>query len=74
MYPIKRQFQPSLDIIDEVLDVEQLSITKPVIREGYIRREVGLISTWKNRVFAFLFVPREKLTCSVYYKDKEQPE
>lgn len=57
MMEVKKQFQPSLDPISEILEENQLSITKPIIRDGSIRREVGFISSWKQRIFAILYVP-----------------
>ena len=38
MLDIKGKFKPSLDPISEIFELEQLSILKPIIRDGSIRR------------------------------------
>ena len=38
MIAAKKKFQPSLDTISEVFDLEELSLLKPMIRDGSIRR------------------------------------
>ena len=74
MIEAKRKYQPSLDPISEVFELEQLSIVRPVVREGSIRREGGLFVSWKDRIFVFLYVPQQSITCSVYKKNSECPE
>lgn len=74
MLDVKKQYMPSLDPISEVLDLDQLTITQPIIREGFIRREVGFVHSWKQRILVILFAPRESLMITVYTKDSGQPE
>jgi hypothetical protein len=74
MLDVKRKYRPSLDPISEIFEPDQLSILKPIIRDGAIKREVDFINTWKKRIYVFEYVPQESISCAVYIKFESEPE